>query len=165
MLRAIGRQLDEEADRRDAARAQAQTQTQAQTSPSAQANARDNRPGAWSTARRARLFGRFDAQAELAQYGEAFARRIHLNTTPEAVRNLARQVRTRPVLTVALRSDGTVEAITFLVGSGSAEGDEAIRQLVQGLAPFAPFPPGLARDYDVIEIRRTWQFDQALLLY
>lgn len=161
MLRAIGRQLDEEADRRDTA----QAQTQALTSSSAPASARDNRPGAWSTARRGRLFGRVDTNTELALYGEAFARRIHLNTTPETVRALARQARNRPVLTVALRSDGTVEAITFIVSSGSPEGDEALRQLVQGLAPFAPFPPVLARDYDVIEIRRTWQFDQAVLLY
>jgi len=27
------------------------------------------------------------------------------------------------------------------------------------------FPPGLAREYDVLEIRRTWHFDMAIWLY
>jgi hypothetical protein len=27
------------------------------------------------------------------------------------------------------------------------------------------FPPGLAREFDVIEIRRTWHFDMAIRLY
>jgi outer membrane biosynthesis protein TonB len=42
--------------------------------------------------------------------------------------------------------------------------DEAIRRVVQNLLPFPPFPPALARDYDVIEIRRTWNFDMAIRL-
>jgi hypothetical protein len=31
--------------------------------------------------------------------------------------------------------------------------------------PYTAFPPALARDFDVIEIRRTWQFDTAVRLY
>ena len=30
---------------------------------------------------------------------------------------------------------------------------------------YQAFAPGLAREYDVIEIRRTWYFDSAVRLY
>jgi hypothetical protein len=43
--------------------------------------------------------------------------------------------------------------------------DEEIRRIVQGQAHYQAFPPGLARDYDVIEIRRTWYFHDAVRLY
>ena len=43
--------------------------------------------------------------------------------------------------------------------------DEAIRRIVQDQVPYQPFPPALARDYDVVEIRRTWHFDSAVRLY
>jgi hypothetical protein len=46
-----------------------------------------------------------------------------------------------------------------------AEIDDAIRRIVQSQLPYAAFPPALAREYDVIEIRRTWHFDTAVRLY
>ena len=69
------------------------------------------------------------------------------------------------MVTVAIRSDGSVESITFVVGSGVAHIDEAVRRIVQDLAPYLPFPPKLAGEYDVVEIRRTWHFDTAVRLY
>jgi hypothetical protein len=55
--------------------------------------------------------------------------------------------------------------VTFVVSSGVAELDEAIRRVVQSQMPYQAFSPALARDYDVIEIRRTWYFDVAIRLY
>jgi hypothetical protein len=43
--------------------------------------------------------------------------------------------------------------------------DEAIRRIVESQTPYQAFPPGLAREFDVIEIRRTWIFDTAVRLY
>ena len=43
--------------------------------------------------------------------------------------------------------------------------DDAVRRVVQGQVPFQDFPPVLARDDDVIKIRRTWYFDTAIRLY
>jgi TonB family protein len=68
-------------------------------------------------------------------------------------------------VTVALRSDGSVESVTFVLSSGVAGIDEAIRRIVQSQTPYPPFPPGLAREFDVIEIRRSWYFDMAIRLY
>jgi TonB family protein len=65
---------------------------------------------------------------------------------------------------VAVRSDGYVESVTVVVSSGAAEVDEAIRRIVTNNVPYPPFPPALARQYDVLEIRRTWHFDNTVHL-
>jgi TonB family protein len=103
--------------------------------------------------------------AELVAYAQAWARRIQLNTSVDTVRELAAQPHNRAVFTVAMRSDGSVESITLVVSSGVPAVDEAIRRIVQAQVPYAPFPPGLARQYDVVEIRRTWSFDSAVRLH
>jgi len=151
VLRAIGRQLDEEAARRDEARA----------SPGLPSRL----PPSSSGARRGRLFGRADANAELVLYAEAWARKIQLNMTYDMVREAAKRPHTHPVVTVAIRSDGSVESVTFVLSSGVAEIDEAIRRIVQSQLPYQAFPPALAREFDVVEIRRTWHFDSAVRLY
>jgi TolA protein len=144
LLRAIGRQLDDEAAKRNAA------STLLESS---------------SRARRGRLFGRTDPDTELVLYAEAWSRKIELNMTFDMVREPAKQRHTDPLVTVALRSDGSVESVTFVTSSGVAEIDEAIRRIVQSQAPYPAFPPGLAREYDVVEIRRSWHFDMAVRLF
>ena len=151
VLRSIGRQLDEEAARRDAA-------TAAARSPNAL-------PLSLSTARRVRLWGRSDPNAELVEYAEAWARKIQFNTPLEIVRGLAKRPHTPPMVTVAIRSDGSVESMSFVVPSGVHEVDAAIRNMVDSQRPYLPFPPALARDFDVIEIRRTWHFSDAVRLH
>jgi outer membrane biosynthesis protein TonB/uncharacterized protein YjbI with pentapeptide repeats len=146
-LRAIGRQLDEEAARREAATAAARLL------PSS------------SSARRYWLFGRTDPNAELILYVEAWSRKIQLNvTTFDMVREAAKQPHTDPLVTVAIRSDGSVESVNFVLSSGVAAIDEAIRRVVDSQRPYQAFPPGLAREWDVIMIRRTWHFDTAIRL-
>jgi membrane protein involved in colicin uptake len=145
--RAMGRQLDEEADRRDAARAASRL------SPSA------------GYLRRGRLFGRIDSNAELVKYAEAVSRKIHFNSASDAVFALAKNAHNPPMVTVAIRSDGSVESVTFVASSGVPAIDDAIRRIVQSQALYPPFPPGLTRDYDVLEIRRTWHIDTAIRLY
>jgi len=151
VLRAIGRQLDEEAARREAASTAASPPSR--LAPSS------------SGARRGRLLGRTDPNAELIQYAEAWARKIQLNMTFDMVREAAKRPHTHPLVTVAIRSDGSVESVTFVLSSGVAEIDEAIRRIVQSQGPYPPFPPELAREFDVVEIRRTWYFDMAIRLY
>ena len=68
-------------------------------------------------------------------------------------------------MTVALRRDGSVESVTFVVSSGNAEIDDAIRRIIDTQRPYPAFSPNLAREFDVIEIRRTWYFDSAVRLH
>jgi len=152
-LRAIGQQLNEEAAKRDAAAAAAARQSQSSL------------PTSWSSARRGRLFGRADSNAELVTYAEAWARKIQLNPTFDLVRDALKQPYTDPLVTVAIRSDGSVESVTFFRSSGSPALDDAIRRVIQSQERYAPFPPALLQDYDVVEIRRTWRFDSAIRMY
>ncbi|MFO1196006.1 MAG: TonB C-terminal domain-containing protein [Burkholderiaceae bacterium] len=99
------------------------------------------------------------------RYAEAWERKIQFNTPIETVRDVAARIRTNPMVTVAVRSDGSVEGVTFVLSSGSAEVDEAIRNIVTSHEHYQAFPPALARDVDVIEIRRTWFFDAAVRFY
>jgi hypothetical protein len=149
-LRAIGRQLDEEAARREAA-----STADPQPNPL---------PRSLSTARRIKLFGRTHPNVELIQYAEAWAQKIQFNTGVETVREVAKRPHREPLVTVAIRSDGSVESVTFEVSSGVAEVDDAIRRIVEGQKPYVAFPHALAREYDVVEIRRTWRFDTAIRL-
>ena len=97
-------------------------------------------------------------------YAEAWARRLQLNTPPDLARLFSQRPHIRPLVTVAMRRDGSVESVTFVVARGAPEFDAAIRRAVLDLAPYPAFSPALARDYDVIEIRRTWSFDTAVRL-
>jgi hypothetical protein len=147
-LRAIGKQLDEEAAQRDAAL---------------------NRPSrsllpTVSSLRRGWLFGRADPNHDLVLYAEAMSRKIEMNMTFDMVREAVKQPHAQPIVTVAIRADGSVEKVTFVVSSGVAAIDESIRKVVASQAPYGAFPPALARQYDVIEIRRTWVFDIAIRL-
>jgi hypothetical protein len=147
-LRAIGKQLREEAAQRDAAL---------------------NRPSrsllpTGSSLRRGWLFGRGDANTDLVLYAEAMSRKIEINMTFDMVRDAVKQPHAQPMVTVAIRADGSVEKVTFVVSSGVPAIDDAIRKVVASQAPYPAFPPVLARQYDVIEIRRTWIFDTAIRL-
>ena len=66
------------------------------------------------------------------------------------------------MVVVALRSDGSVEDVTIIRSSGRADLDEAVKRIVRVNAPYAAFPPNIAAKYDVIEIRRIWNFDETL---
>jgi hypothetical protein len=143
-LKAIGRQLDLEAAQRDAA-------------------SRAPLPSA-SALRRGWLFGRADPNGDLVLYAETMSRKIERNMTFEMIRELIKQAHNRPTVTIAVRADGTVEKVSFVTSSGVAAIDEAIRKIIASQAPYGVFPPSLARQYDVIEIRRTWIFDVAVRL-
>jgi outer membrane biosynthesis protein TonB len=149
-LRAIGRQLNEEADRRAAAQA---------------ARESSSLPSSWSSARRGRIFGRSNANEELRLYAEAWSRKIELNMTIDVVREAAKQPHTDPIVLVAVRSDGSVESISFVRTSGVPAVDDAVRRIIEGQANYQAFSPALASDFDVVEIRRTWHFDVAVRLY
>ncbi|HEY0490012.1 MAG TPA: TonB C-terminal domain-containing protein [Telluria sp.] len=147
-LRAIGKQLNEEAAKRNAALNR--------PSPAL--------PPTTSSLRRGWLFGRADANVDLVLYGEAMSRKIEQSMTFDMVREAVKQPHARPTVTVAVRSDGSVEKVTFEVSSGVPAIDEAIRKVIASQAPYPAFSPALARQYDVIEVRRTWVFDMAIRL-
>jgi periplasmic protein TonB len=62
------------------------------------------------------------------------------------------------LLTVSIRSDGSVENIDINRGSGNRILDAAAVKIVEMSAPFASFPADIKRDTDILHITRTWTF-------
>lgn len=64
------------------------------------------------------------------------------------------------ILHVAVRRDGSVEAVRIVRSSGYDLLDQAAIKIVELAAPYAPFPPDIAAETDVLDIIRTWQFQR-----
>jgi protein TonB len=75
---------------------------------------------------------------------------------PEAARAL--KLYGSLLLTVSIRSDGSVENVEINRSSGQRVLDAAAVKIVEMSAPFAAFPPDIKRDTDVLHITRTWMF-------
>jgi protein TonB len=61
-------------------------------------------------------------------------------------------------LTVSIRADGSVESIEVNRPSGQRILDASAIRIVKLSAPFAPFPPDIRKDTDILSITRTWIF-------
>jgi len=96
-----------------------------------------------------------------AQYVEDWRQKVerigNLNYPPAAKGKLYGNL----VLTVAIRSDGSLERVELNRGSGHRLLDEAAQRIVRLAAPYAVFPAAIHRDTDIIEITRTWSFTGA----
>ncbi len=73
-------------------------------------------------------------------------------------------MRVDPLVSVALRSDGSVEDVTIVRSSGNVDTDNAVRRIIRLNARYSAFPPNIAEKYDVIEVRRIWSFAETLKL-
>ncbi|MCC7083251.1 MAG: energy transducer TonB [Burkholderiales bacterium] len=65
------------------------------------------------------------------------------------------------LVSVEIRADGSLENVEISRSSGKRVLDEAAVRIVRLAAPFAPFPPDIARDTDILSITRTWSFTLA----
>jgi len=75
---------------------------------------------------------------------------------PEAAR--AQKLYGSLVLTVSIRSDGSLENVEVNHKSAHRILDAAAVKIVEMSAPYAPFPPDIKRDTDILTITRTWTF-------
>lgn len=66
-------------------------------------------------------------------------------------------------LTVYIRQNGTLERIQIDRPSEHAILNLAAQRIVQLAAPFAPLPPAIAKDADILAITRTWHFQNQQL--
>jgi periplasmic protein TonB len=65
------------------------------------------------------------------------------------------------VVTVSIKADGSLERVEINRSSGSRILDAAAVRIVQLAAPYARFPPDVAKDTDIISITRTWVFTRS----
>lgn len=64
-------------------------------------------------------------------------------------------------LLVILRYDGVLKEVRILESSGVKSLDDAALRIVRLAAPYPDFPVEMRKEYDELEIIRTWQFSRA----
>jgi protein TonB len=93
-----------------------------------------------------------------AQYLDAWRSRVEAVGTQHYPEEARGKVYGSLRMTVYVRSDGSVADVQIDSPAPQAVLNQAARRIVQLSAPFAPFPPDIARDTDVLAITRTWNF-------
>jgi protein TonB len=106
-----------------------------------------------------RFVGARAAEYRFARYVEDWrmkVERVGNRNDPAAAR--ANKLYGKLLLTVSIRSDGSVEKVEVNKSSGHRILDAAAVKIVQMAAPYDPFPPEIRRDTDILSITRTWTF-------
>jgi outer membrane biosynthesis protein TonB len=115
-------------------------------------------------ARRLTLLGRTERDVRLLMFAEGWRQKVEQNAPFELLQRAKTGPYVNPLVTVALRRDGTLESVEINRSSGIQAIDDAVRQILLMLSPYDAIPPEIAMDYDVIEIVRVWTFDAGLRL-
>ena len=109
---------------------------------------------------RKKFIGANASEYRFAQYEEDWRVKVErvgmLNYPPEARGKLYGNLR----MTVTLRPDGSVDSVELDRSSGLKVLDDAAFKIVRLAARYAPFPPEIRRDTDLLVITRTWFFGQ-----
>ncbi|MDX9716006.1 MAG: TonB family protein [Thauera sp.] len=107
---------------------------------------------------RKKFIGARAKEYRFAQYVEDWRQKVERVGTlnyPEAARG---RLYGSLLLSVSIRADGTVDKVSVQRSSGHTLLDEAAVRIVRMAAPYAPFPPDIRKEFDIIEITRTWTF-------
>ena len=110
---------------------------------------------------RKKFIGARAQEYRFAQYVEDWRQKVERVGTlnyPDAARG---KLYGSLLLSVSIRADGSVEKVSVQRSSGHKVLDEAAVRIVKMAAPYAPFPPDIRKDYDIIEITRTWKFERS----
>jgi len=109
--------------------------------------------------RRASILGRNPSDVDLDFYGNSFEQKV-VRIGNQNLPRLSKNRSYEPLLvSVTINSNGTVAGVRIIRSSGSIDIDNAVRHIVEISQPFAVFPLGLRRNYDSLDVTRTWIFD------
>ncbi len=110
------------------------------------------------------LLGRKERDARIQMFQESWRQKVEQNAPFELLQAAQTGSFSNPLVTVSLRQDGSVESVVINRSSGISALDNAVKRIVQMLAPFDPIPRELAMDYDAVEIVRVWSIGDGLRL-
>ncbi len=106
-----------------------------------------------------RFVGARTQEYRFAQYVEDWRQKVerigNINYPDEARQ---KKIYGSLLLTVNIRSDGSVESVDVDRSSGSKILDDAAVRIVKLAGPYAPFPETIRKDTDILSITRTWTF-------
>jgi TonB family protein len=112
--------------------------------------------------RRKLYLGATERSVNLRMYAESITQKWERNGNLNYSDSARNKSRGDAVVTVVIRKDGSVEEVVIHRSSGSNELDQAIRNIAKLNARYAIFPEAISADYDVLEIRKVWRFDERL---
>ncbi|HEU0229797.1 MAG TPA: TonB family protein [Burkholderiaceae bacterium] len=93
-----------------------------------------------------------------AKYVEAWRKKIELLGTEHYPEQARGKVYGKLRMTVYIKKNGELLRVEIDQPSSHPILNSAAKRIVQLAAPFAPFPPALAKNTDVLAITRTWHF-------
>jgi protein TonB len=102
-------------------------------------------------------------QSGLAEYLDDWRRRVErIGTANYPAELLGNTDAGRPTLEVVIAADGRLEDIVVRRSSGDKALDQAALRILRLAAPFAPLPPNIREDYDVLRFAYEWDFAAGL---
>jgi protein TonB len=108
---------------------------------------------------RRKFIGARTQEYRFAQYIEDWRIKVerigNLNYPEDARRD---KVYGKLQVSVSIRADGSLESVEVSRSSGQRILDAAAVRIVRLGAPYAPLPPDITRDTDILTIIRTWTF-------
>ena len=114
---------------------------------------------------RRKFVGARAAETRYALYVESWRQKVerigNMNYPEQARGRIYGSLR----LTVAIKSDGSVEYIQVDRPSGKPVLDRAAERIVRLASPYSAFPDNIRRDTDILVISRTWTFAYGDRLY
>lgn len=108
---------------------------------------------------RRKFIGAHTQEYRFAQYIEDWrvkVERIGNLNYPEQARR--QKIFGKLQLSVAIAKDGSVDSVEVSKSSGQRLLDAAAIRIVKLAAPYAPLPPNITQDTDILTITRTWSF-------
>lgn len=112
---------------------------------------------------RQRFIGASAQEDVYAHYLEAWRTRIEQLGTEHYPEQARGRIYGSLQLTVHIRQDGTLDHVDIERPSEHAILNLAAQRIVQLAAPFAPLPPDIAKETDILSITRTWNFQNEQL--
>jgi protein TonB len=102
-------------------------------------------------------------QSGLAEYLDDWRRRVERIGTANYPTELLGNIDAgRPTLEVVIAADGRLDDIVVRRSSGDKALDQAALRILRLAAPFAPLPPNIREDYDVLRFAYEWDFAAGL---
>ena len=94
-----------------------------------------------------------------ARYVEAVVSRIERIGKLHFPSEGGRKLYGKPRVAISIYADGSIKSIEVLQSSGNLVLDSKTKDIVHRAAPFAPFPKEVRKDRDVLELIRTFSYN------
>ena len=108
-----------------------------------------------------RLTAASTMKAEDSHYVSHVVRKIERTGSLNFPQDAGRKLYGKPRVSISIYSDGSIKDIKVLQSSGNLVLDSETINIVHRAGPFAPFPKNVRKERDVLELIRTFSYNQS----